>query len=117
MGYTKSPCKTPEYKNGFQNRMVSIRKNKKTSSNKLFERWLLQLKEANSKYTRVELTCHNVIKDSNFVMLRQESIQRYCENKIIIHYKSIPWTIEHLNQFYVRSTGDHFQNKEMEHKI
>jgi len=82
-----------------------IRKKRIPSPQEIFETWLNQWKNVNTKYTVVDLSIHaaNEQTSKNFLMLSQASLQYVSEKeKIMIHYKMIPAIIKDMRDIYIQ---------------
>ena len=70
----------------------------------LFDDWLNQFKEMNSKYTNVDLSLHasQSGKPNNFLVLSQKPIKLgSISNAVMIHYNFIPTLLKQMHKLYL----------------
>ena len=80
------------------------RRNVTENPQMMFDDWLNQFREMNSKYTNVDLSLHESQsgKPNNFVMLSQKPIRSGSKcNSISVHYKYIPTMLKQIHKLYL----------------
>ena len=80
------------------------RRNVTENPQMMFDDWLNQFREMNSKYTNVDLSLHasQSGKPNNFVMLSQKPIRSGSKcNSISVHYKYIPTMLKQIHKLYL----------------